>query len=460
MAKVDLLLKNGRVLIGDALLETCVAVEGEKILGVGSESALPPGERVIDLQGKIVIPGLVDTHTHLREPGYTYKEDFTTGTQAAAVGGVTMVIDQPNCEPPTKDLKTFLEKKEIAKRKCIVDFNHLVFPSSNEEVRKVAEAGGIGYKIFMVRGEYPHDPRVSLDDTGLLLERFQAIESTNLPVMVHPCDMAIFTQLERRLRERGRSDYLALSEAYMDELLYSGPVANLIYLQQRANVKLHIFHTHGVEEIRLIREAKMRGQNVTCQVDPKYFLITKEELERLGPLVIPGGTIPQYRIEAIWKGINEGTIDVIGTDHAPHTKEEMEKARVDAFKAPWGNPQLEHYLSILLTEVNRGTLTLEHLSKICSTNPSKLVGLYPKKGVIAPGSDADLVVIDLKKEDIIKSDRLYTKVQWTPYEGRRVKGVPVMTFVRGEIVAESGEVVGKPGHGKFTPPLSWKGCSA
>jgi len=228
----------------------------------------------------------------------------------------------------------------------------------------------------------------------------------------------------------------------------------LVTLAKRTGVRLHLVHTHSEQAIEVLRQAKAAGYDITAQADPKYFITTAEEWRRLGPLVLPGGLLSKHRVDTVWNALRTGVIDVLATDHAPHTKKEVEETMAkDPWAAPFGCPQLEHYLSVFLNEVNKGTISLPQLMRAASTNPAKILHVYPKKGTIRVGSDADLVIVDMKKERKLTGENVYTKVGWTPYEGRTVRGTPVMTIRRGEVIMRDGVVIGKPGSGKFVAPL-------
>jgi dihydroorotase len=450
----DLVIEDARVFVGGNLVEANIGIDNGAIATLSKDRL--EGSKRVRFPGKVILPGIVDSHAHVRDPGFTYKEDFETASRAAAAGGVTMFVDMPNVEPPTNSLKTFEEKKRIAKSKSIVDFNHLVFPTPSE-IPKIAEAGAAGFKIFMVRGAYPHDPRLCIEDHGVLYRTFIAIRQTGLPCFVHPSNMPLFEAFyeEHRKKEPKDAPWISFGKAYIEEEIYGTGVSTLVMLAKRTGVRLHLVHTHSEMSIGIIKEAKMAGyHNITAQVDPKYFIASASELRRLGPLVLPGGLLPRHRVETIWNALRTGVIDVLATDHAPHTSDEVKSMfDKDPWKAPFGCPQLEHYLSVFLNEVNKGTITLAQLVQVASSKPSELLGIYPKKGAIMVGSDADLVVVDMKKERTLTSEHVYTKVGWTPYEGRKVKGVPVTTIRRGEIIMEDGEVTGKPGSGIFIPPI-------
>jgi dihydroorotase len=454
MTDYDLVLEGARIFTGGELVEANLGISEEKIAAI-SKGTLS-GSRTLRIPGKTVLPGIVDMHAHIRDPGYTYKEDFETAGRAAAAGGVTMFVDMPNVEPPTASLETFEQKKKIAGAKSIVDFNHFVFPTLSE-VQKVAAAGAAGFKIFMVRGAYPHDPRICVEDQGTLYRMFAAVQKTGLPCLVHPSNMSLFEEFYKEHREAEPKDkeYISFGKAYIEELIYGTSVSVLVMLAKKTGVRLHLVHTHSTMAIEILRKAKKEGYDITAQADPKYFITTEEELHRLGPLVLPGGLLAKERVETVWKALNTGIIDVLATDHAPHTREEVVRIMdEDPWKAPFGCPQLEHYLSVFLTEVNNGRMSLDQLVKVASTNPSKILGVFPRKGAIQVGADADLVVVDMKGQKVLTSEKVYSKVGWTPYEGRKVTGVPVATVRRGEVIMENGEITGKPGSGKFIPPLN------
>jgi dihydroorotase len=406
----------------------------------------------------VVIPGLIDTHTHHREPGFTHKEDITTATQAAAAGGVTLSVGMPNVNPPTTTVERYREVIEISKKKAIVDFNHNPSGTVAEEIPRLAEAGCLAFKIFMVRDtgrDYPHMPGIGLHHHGQLFRCFEAVAKTGLPLMVHPHDQDLMDVIEQRYWQRGDRSPQAYAKAYrdFDGIIWDTAIATLLRFQKATGAKLHILHTSTPGGLEMARRAKEEGRPVSVEVNPwALFLGSWENVEKLGPYCL-GFWVPEAHVEALWKGIEEGTVDLVGTDHAPHTKEEKDIGWKDMWKSPGGEPQIQDYLSLFLTAVNEGKLTLDKLVRITSYNPARIFGVYPRKGVIQPGSDADLVIVDMDREEQITNETTYTRVGWTPYHGRKVKGVPIYTIVRGKVVMENGKVVGKPGDGEFVPPV-------
>jgi len=458
---VDLRIDNGTVYIAGTFVKADMAVDNGRIAAIGSSSSLPKGSKRIDATGKFVIPGAIDSHAHLRDPGFTQKEDFTTGTMAAAAGGVTLAVDMPNTEPPPNTAERFLAHRENAKKKAVVDFSHNAAGTVLGEIEKIAKAGPpFGYKIFMmsdVGRDYPHMPGIGVADTGELLELFQEIRKTGLVAIVHPWDQQIWTKISNKHLQSGKTDWKEYARAVRDydSIVFDNAISVLINLQRVTGVKLHILHMSSKRSFDNVRNARMNGQTITTEVNPHdVFLANKwDRIVKGGPYSI-GWEIPEQEGDATWNALVDGTADLIGTDHAPHTKAEKEIGWKNMWKSPGGSTSIEWYIELFLNEVNNGRLQFERLVQLASENPAKIFGVYPRKGVLAPGSDADLVIVDMKKEQTLSADKMYTKCGWNPYAGRKVKGVPEMTLVRGTVVMENyGDVIGKPGFGEYISPM-------
>lgn len=457
--RCSLTVRSRRIYAGAGWLDGVVAVDGEQISGLFSVHDAPVGEREIDVGDKTVIPGLVDTHIHLRDPGFTHKEDFETGTRAAAAGGVTTVLDMPNVEPPTNTVERFKAHVANAAVKSLVDFGHNAAGTIPENIAGLAEAGATAFKVFMmadVGRDYPHMPGIAVDDHATLLRICEEVARTGRPLFVHPHDQQLYDLFVRRAWDRWGRDYRSYARAWRDGdgIVLDSGIATMLLLQRLTGVRLHLLHGSTVNGLAMAGAAKAEGRSVTVEVNPWALYVTNswETIERLGPYCL-GMWVPEDHAAAVRQALLDGTADVIGTDHAPHTREEKEVGWTDMYAAPGGSPMVQHYLSLLLTDVNAGKLALERVVELCSTNPAKLVGLYPRKGVIAPGSDADLVVVDLRRRETITAARGYSKCGWTPLEGREVQGVPVMTILRGQVIAENGEVFAEPGNGRFQWPV-------
>ncbi|OGQ68230.1 MAG: dihydroorotase, partial [Deltaproteobacteria bacterium RIFCSPLOWO2_12_55_13] len=428
MEKMDLVVKGGKVWTPGGLIEADIAVHQGKVAALAKPTALPDSfSAVIEAKGKVVIPGLVDTHTHHREPGFTHKEDITTATQAAAAGGVTLSVGMPNVDPPTTTVERYRNVIEISKKKAIVDFNHNPSGTVPEEISKLAEAGCLGFKIFMVRDtgrDYPHMPGIGLHNHGALFRCFEEVAKTGLPLMIHPHDQDLMDVIEQKYWQRGDRSPQAYARAYrdFDGIIWDTAIATILRFQKATGVKLHILHMSTPGGLEMARRAKEEGRPVSVEVNPwALFLGSWENVEKLGPYCL-GFWVPEHHVETLWKGIDDGTVDLIGTDHAPHTKEEKDVGWKDMWKSPGGEPQIQDYLKLFLTAVNEGKLTLDKLVRITSYNPARIFGVLPRKGVIQVGSDADLVIVDMNKEETITNETTYTRVGWTPYHGRKVKG--------------------------------------
>ena len=439
-------------MIRGQLVPADVLIDEGRVVGIVDPGQAGEAQETIDATGRWVLPGIIDTHAHTREPGYTHKEDFHTASRAAAVGGITTMIDMPNVEPPTDTLEKFEEKRELAAAKSIIDWGHWAAGTNPVEVKKMAEAGATGFKIFQVSGAYPHDPRLAVNDEGKLVQVFRAISELGLPCLVHPFNQSLFEQLSEEAFAAGKpSNWQTFSEVYTTDAIWHTAVNTLINLQALTGVRLQVVHTHSKGSIQLLREAKERGQRVTASVDPKYYHLTKDDLLRLKGRACPGGYITEEpdRMAAIWKALEDGTIDMIDSDHAPHTLEELEELDTDAWNAAMGSPQYDWQYSITLTDVADGKLSLRRAVELLSEAPARLLGIFPQKGALLPGSDADLVLVDPREKHVLTDDNLQTKVGWTPYLGREVTGVVKLTMLRGTVIAKDREVLGEAGFGRY-----------
>ena len=390
-------IRNGVIQTPNGPIEADVLIEGERISALLARDSEVVADVDVDASGLWVLPGLIDLHAHTRSPGYEYKEDFLTSSRAAAVGGYTTYVDMPNVEPPTTTVELFEEKRAIADEQCLIDYGHFVGPVQLDQIEGFAKAGVTGFKIFQVTGGYPHDPRLAIDDPGRLYETFSAIADTGLPCVVHPFAQTVFEHLYEAAAQAGAPrDIHTFSEVYTRDVVWRTAVAILLELQRDTGVRLQVVHTHAPGSLRLLRQAKVEGVGVTVSVDPKYFHLRDEDIKAQGARAIPGGTVTNdaARMEMIWQSIDEGTIDIIDSDHAPHTLEDLKLMDVDPLIGPFGSPQFDHLLSLMLTDVRKGNIRLERLVQMLTETPARILGLYPEKGALVPGSQADVVLVD------------------------------------------------------------------
>lgn len=444
MRSADLLVRGGRLVTPRGTMEASLAVADGVIVAVGDRGALPPAAEVIDARGRYVLPGVIDSHVHFREPGDEHKEDWDSGTAAAACGGVTTVLDMPNSRPPTATVPALRLKQERAAAKARVDYGifGLIARDNLAELPALAAAGVVGFKCYM--GETVG--KIPAPDDGVMLEAFETARALGLRVAVHAENDGIMQRHIARLKAGGRTDALAHVES-RPEICAIEAVGRALVFAAWTGARLHVCHESCADVLPQIRDAKARGVDVTVETCPHYLLLAAEDMTRLGSVLRMNPPVRARRHqEGLWRGLQDGTIDMLATDHSPHTVEE--KTRADIWEAISGFPGVETAVPLMLTEVNRGRMTLERYVEWSSAAPARAWGLYPKKGALEVGSDADIVIVDMEREWTIRAAELHSKSRITPFEGMRTRGRPVQTLVRGRTVMREGEPVGAPGWGR------------
>ena len=445
-------IRNGLIQTPTGPVEADVLVDGERISALLARDSEVSADSEIDATGLWVLPGLIDLHAHTRVPGYEYKEDFLTSSRAAAVGGYTTYVDMPNVEPPTTTVELFEEKRALAATQCIIDWGHFVGPVQLDQIEGFAKAGATGFKIFQVTGGYPHDPRLALDDPGRLYETFQAIAETGLLVVVHPFAQSLFEYLYEEASAAGAPrDIHTFSAVYTRDIVWRTAVAILLELVRDTGARLQVVHTHAPGSLRLLREAKAAGVGVTAAADPKYFHLREEDIHTQGARAIPGGAVTSdpERMAEIWRSIDDGTIDLIDSDHAPHTLDDLKLMEEDPLIGPFGAPHYDHLLSLMLTDVTKGKIRLARLVQMLTETPARILGMYPEKGAIQAGSLADIILVDPDKTVIPKDEEMESKAAWTPYVDWELTGQAVLTMLRGTVIVKAGEVLAEPGSGQY-----------
>ncbi len=439
-SKFDLLIKDGWVVTGTRIVKADVAVKGEKIIEV-KKGLRPEGVRqVIDASQKYIMPGVIDVHVHP-----VYEDDIEGTSYTAAFGGTTTLIHFAYAKPGMKLVETIEKYKEDGLRRSYLDFGlhgTLFDPASQiQEIPKAFELGVSSFKMFMTYAKLGW-----MTNDYHLAEAMDLISQCGGLAMVHAENGLVTDYLEDRSLRRGEDQKRVFLKTRPD-LLEAEGIFRALSIARVMGCPLYIVHLSTALGLEVLRKAKKEGQRVYVETCPQYLTLTDNILQKWGA---PAKIGPPLRTEkdrvALWKGVNEGVIDTIASDHAPKRK----KMDDPFFEAPFGSPQAETMLTVVYDEgVNRGRTKLTRLVQLLSEGPAKIFGLYPHKGVIQKGSDADIVIFDPVRVHQIRHQTQHSKAPYTLYEGRRCKGKPILVIQRGKILIENEEMKGKPGQGQF-----------
>lgn len=444
-ASVDLVIRNALLVTPEASRHGAVAVDDGRIVAIGRSEAMPPARRVIEAGGRPLIPGALDVHTHVREPGFSHKETWATATAAAAVGGVTTIFDMPNTNPPTANAAAVREKIAIAAPQAHVDFGvyGYVGEANLADLQPMAQAGASAFKLFLGSD----NPLVPCPNDGAVLDALALIRQTGLRCTVHAENTPILNWRGAQLKAAGRDD-LAAHLAQHADIATVEAVQRIALFSEWTGCKVHIAHENCRHALPVIAAAKRRGVAITAETCPHYLLLSMDDAERAGgnALRVKPPVREAGHAAALWAALLDGTIDMISTDHAPHPVEEKHRASI--WETSPGFPGVETSMRLMLTEVAAGRLTLQHYVRLACEAPARAFGLWPRKGALMVGADADLVLLDLDHRAPIRGATFQSKGKVTPFEGRETQGRAAMTFLRGTCVAQDGQVIAPPGTGR------------
>ena len=447
--EVDLVIRGAQVVSPERIAPASVAIAGERIVAVGHDDLMPPARATLDAAGLHLLPGAIDSHVHFRDPGYPHKETWKTGSAAAACGGVTTVFEMPNTNPPTGTLEA-LRLKQKAAEASYVDFgiHGLLGDDTVGHLEQLLEAGVTSFKAF-VGNTFGNLPAPS---DGALLEGFETLAPLGVRTVVHAENSSIMARREAALKAAGRTDALAHLDA-RPAVAEIEAIGRVITLAEWTGARLHIAHHSAADSLYLLRAAKARGVDLTVETCPQYVLLHTGHMARLGGILRVNPPIREARHNApLWEALRDGTIDMIATDHAPHTPEE--KTRESIWSCDCGFPGVETQMPLMLTEVNRGRASLMEYVRWSAVAPAKAWGLYPEKGLVAPGALADLVLVDMQRRARLSQGRLHSLSRISPWHGRGVQGVPLHTLVRGRFVMRSERLVeDAAGWGRSVKPM-------
>jgi dihydroorotase len=442
---LDLLIADSEVVDATGVRRASIGISAGKVAIIPGRGERGEAARVVvDARGLLILPGLVDAHVHLREPGLTHKEGFFTGTQAAAAGGVTTVMIMPTDNPFTLTPADFTDKRALAEGQCHVDFAlQAGLGPDLSHIEALHALGAVSFEMFMA--DMP--PALQIDDDHVLRAALRRIAEIGAIAGVTPGSDAIVKPLTAACQDDPRPAAFNRSRPPAAEAVGVARAAVLAAEAGTRTVFRQVSCAASLAAYRHLRaHAPLYGEAMIHNL-----MLDEREIERQGPIakVVPP-LRPQADVEALRLALREGALDFIATDHAPHLPSEKEPGHANIWKAPSGFPGLQTLLPMLLQAEAEGLVDLPAIVRFCAETPARLFGLYPRKGALTPGADADLVLVERGPFVIDAADQL-SKARLTPFAGRRVPGRVAATYLRGEKVFEHGSIIGSP-RGQFLHP--------
>lgn len=460
METFDLLIKNGMVYSEDRFLRLNIGVNGEKIAALLDPDTPVAGRQELDATNRYVLPGFVDFHAHIREPGpMSYKEDWETGTKAAANSGITAVCIAPNHLPRgLSDSAAYDEVAAVAGQKAVVDFHLVASPLgyADEDFEELGKRSAF-YKLRIMDTDNPLMKPLSSADPMVWDECFAAIAKQGKYCGIHTEDVRYHQRVLEKIKQDTNATTVktVMPQMYGDAEM-SACAWHLAYYIRKNNMRWHALHCWHSGYIDLVRMLKKEGADIIASVeilptncmpiDPNT-VYTEELVDPKTGLRVQLGHCAPPDWSKVWDAVRDGTIDILSSDHSAHGVEDYRPN--EPFRSAMGIPGWDWYGHLLLNEVNKGTLTLEQLVKVTSENGCKAFGWYDRKGSNNPGTDADFTICDMDRVWTIGQETIYTKSGLCPYYGLTIKGKVTQTIVRGTVIMNEGEILVEPGYGRY-----------
>ncbi len=462
----DHVIKNGIMIDSRDSVRGDLYIKDGVIAAISAEPLPGDAAEVTDAGGKLVLPGFVDTHVHSRDgrKGFFYKEDFAHSSAAGAVGGVTTILEMPNSNPAVYCADNLLDLAEVLSPKAYTDYGIwglCLGPINNGELAPMRTAGAVGFKFFwgyavdLSTYQLIYNYKEGMEnilpplDDGQVYQLFREVAKTGGLVAIHAENFSLIRALTEEIGRRG-------GERYSDLLAARPAVSELTVIQtaiafsRALGTRLHILHLAAGDGVELIRAAKREGLPVTAETCPHYLALTDQDAERCGSAMKGYPPVRTQRDQdLLWEGVRDGTISLVCSDHAPHTPEEKQRG---FWNAPAGTASIETTSMVMLNAVCEGKIDMHRMVSLLSEEPARLFGLYPRKGSLRIGSDADLVIVDPELSYLFRQEELHSRTKLSPYDGFRFRGKVVKTILRGRTVAENGQIVGSP-RGQWVRPL-------
>ena len=454
MDNFDLAINFGDVFLNGELVNCNIGIKGGKIAALSKD--VLNGEKVIDAKGKTVLPGTVDPHVHIRVPGNEYRETFLTGTEEAALGGVTTVLEMPISSPPPYSPEIVENRMSIAANEVVVDIAFFGAAGTDQKdcIIPCSKSGIAAFKTFLHEAPEGREKEfigLTAPDTGDQYELMEILAETGLITAFHAENNDMIKKNIARLRKEGKTSPI-YHERSRPPVVEIETTAKILLFAEKTGAKVEIAHISTPEAALLVQDAKDKGVYAIAETCPHYLFLNEENLIKHGSFAKCNPPVrSEEQREGMWELLRAGFFDIVGSDHAPYTKEEKEKGNGDIFVPPAGFPGLSTRLPLMFTAVKEGKIDLALMVELICENPARIFGLYPQKGVILPGCDADLIIIDPDKKGKIDKNKMFTKCRDSAlvYDGWEVYGQPEQTIVRGEVVYEHGAIKVKPGYGRI-----------
>lgn len=455
----DTLITDGNVVTERGIFPLDIGISGGRIVALLERNTPARARERLDASGHYVLPGAVDIHWHCRAPAYPERGDFASETRAAAAGGVTTVFEMPISKPCCATGDIFRARRALAEAKAYVNFALYAAPGllRRDEIADMVAEGAIGFKIFTTTApaaRYDEFEGLCLPEIADLWQALRLVAETGLVCTVHAENEDLIQWYTQQLKAANRNDMAAHGESRPPHV-EAVAIATLLELNQAVGANLHIAHVSSRLALEAVRRFLRTGAPVTAETCPHYLFFTEADLERVGPYAKVNPPLRQPDDQAaLWEGLADGSLIAVTTDHSPFTVEEKERARTDIWRTPPGAPGVEELMLGMMDAALKGRLSIEHAVRLISTNGARRFGIYPRKGVIAVGADADLVLYDPALTTTIHPAMLFSRSKASDrlYDGMTFQGRVRRTLVNGRTVFVDGAIVGEPGWGQFVRP--------
>ena len=450
----DRVIQNGNIVTKNGIFKGSVGIKNGIIVSISLDP--PEGREVTDASGRYVMAGVIDGHVHLDDPGRSSWEDWTCGTQAAAFGGTTCVCDMPiNSIPPVTDADGFDAKMKTAKPQACIDYVFWggLVNDNIAQLPELAAKGAVGYKAFMSASGV----EFTTANDAILYEGLKYTKGTNCFIGVHEENDALTAYYSRKMQEQGRTDNQAWLDARPAEEELEA-IERFLFWVRHSGGNGHLCHVTVPEAFDEIAQARLEGVHITAETCAHYLWFTDQDFLKAGPVLKCAPPLRSAQVkEKLWQKVLEGKVDMITSDHSPCSYEEKAKGDHNIWKAWGGLGAIQNVAHVMLTAgCHQRGMKLEQLTQLLSENPARRFGIFGRKGVIAPGADADLMIVDPDRKWTFGESDILTKAKFSPYIGAQFEGKVIQTIVRGRTVFEDGHILPSEGWGEYVYPEGYQ----